>query len=108
MGIKDATPAEIAGMKKRLADKQAARRCDADCAEAVKMVADKRRREAEALAAPAPAAQPITCDGVDVVAAGIVAGASALLGACGVLPAGYAAGAAAAAGIGAYITLYGG
>lgn len=39
MGIKDATPAEIAGMKKRLADKQAARRCDAECAEAVKMVA---------------------------------------------------------------------
>lgn len=103
MSIMEATPAEIAGMKKRLAEKQAARRCDAECAEAVRMVADKRRREAEAIAAaPTAAAQPRTGNGVDIIAAGIVAGTSALLGACGILPAGYAAGAAIVAGAGAY------
>lgn len=38
MSIKDATPAEIKSMRERLAQKQAARRFDAEAAEAINMV----------------------------------------------------------------------
>lgn len=107
MPIKNSTPAEIASMKARLAERQAARRLDMDCMQAVRIVADKRQREASQQPQQVTQPAPKSDWGANALAASVVAAASIGLGACGLLPIGYALGTAAVAGAGAYVAVHG-
>lgn len=108
MPIKNASPAEIAAVKSRLAERQAARRLDMDCMQAVQIVADKRQREANRQPQQTKPEAPKSDDwGANALAASVVAAASIGLGACGLLPIGYALGTVAVAGAGAYVAVHG-
>ena len=107
MPIKNSTPAEIAAMKARLAERQAARRLDLDCMQAVQLVADKRQREAAQQPQQTKPEAPKSDWGTNAFAAATVAATAIGLGACGLLPLGYALGTAAVAGAGAYVAVHG-
>lgn len=107
MSIQNVTPAEIAAMKARLAERQAARRLDMDCMQAVQIVADKRQREAAQQPQQTKPATPKSDWGKNAFAAATVAASAIDLGACGLLPIGYALGTAAVAGAGAYVAVHG-